>query len=493
MIAQKLKSGCSIFEAIHQVTLELRGTFALAIINRNEPDTMVIAKRGSPLVVGLGNDQFEGDIFTASDTFALSNYISSCAELDDDEICVIKKDGDNFGCNFFNISGEKIEKNFKKFEEVSVFCGKGDYDDFTSKEINEQPEIANKLIESFKTGRFVETIRAVGPEINRINFVACGSSFYAGLVGKYILEKYCEIQVSAEIASEFRYKSPLLDEKTLNVFISQSGETLDTLYAQTYVKQRGFKTFVITNAPQSTMAKAADFVFDLGAGPELSVVSTKAFTAQLMSIVCIMMEISRQRGADIDAFLQDLESVPALVSDAIEYFGLGANKKAAFDGARSFVQILSEAKSVLFIGRNLGYPVALENALKFKEISYIHAEGYAAGELKHGPIALIDESVVTVVIAPCDELIEKILSNVQEIIARNGIVVLVTDADGARLAEWQEINKKQLFVCLMPKTGVLSKLFVYSVVGQLIAYKVAKLQNRDVDRPRNLAKAVTVE
>ncbi|MDR0632802.1 MAG: glutamine--fructose-6-phosphate transaminase (isomerizing) [Holosporales bacterium] len=504
LISQKTAKSIDFFEAVRQTTLELRGTFAIAVINLSAPDTMIVAKRGSPLVIGLGKEQFAGDVFVASDSFAIANYIDSCAELENDEICVIKgnKASGSYECRFFDRLGKKIDKGFEKFRSVSVFCEKGHFSDFTSKEISEQPGIISNMLAAFKEGRFVNTISAALSGIDRVNFIACGSSFYAGLVGKYLLEKYCKIQVAAEIASEFRYRSPVLAPKTLNIFVSQSGETLDTLCAQSYVKQHGLKTFVITNGPQSCMAKAADFLFDLGAGPELSVVSTKAFTAQLIAIICIMMELLRQKGEDISAFLRDLEQVPALINDVVRHFEqvvqnpIGtppSSPSSPPPSPLSFIQILNEAKNVLFIGRNLGYPIAMESALKFKEISYVHAEGYPAGELKHGPIALVDESVVTVVVAPHDELIEKMLSNIQEIMARKGIVVLITDTDGAKLAESQNLTGMQLVICLIPKTGVLSKIFVCSVVGQLIAYNVAKLKDRNVDRPRNLAKSVTVE
>ena len=483
LISKEVKNGHTFLESVSKTIRKIKGTFALAILNINFPNMLVIAKRSSPVYICNGNEKFDNSFFIASDTIAVSDCIENYTELNDDEICVIEYAESLSSCNFFDSFGKTIEKKWKKFENTQFLYDKGDFEDFTSKEINEQPIATSKMLDVLKKGGFKEIVKESNLK-DEINFVACGSSFYASLVGKYIFEKYCRIKVSAEVASEFRYRSPVVRDNSLPIFISQSGETIDTFCAQEYVKKSGFKTFLITNVSYSSMAKVADFVWPLNAGPEFGVVSTKAFTAQLFAISCFAIEYLKQKDLKLsNDLLSDLEKVPSLMSEIIE----------RFDELHNIASHLLKSKNVLFIGRGINYPIAMESALKFKEISYIYAQGYPAGELKHGPIALIDEFVSTVVIAPFDDLFEKVISNVQEIVARNGKIVLLTDQKGSDYVNKQNISKDQITIFIAPETGELSKLFVYTVIGQIIAYNVARIKGCNVDRPRNLAKSVTVE
>ncbi|MDR3285125.1 MAG: glutamine--fructose-6-phosphate transaminase (isomerizing) [Holosporales bacterium] len=485
MISERIEQGATFFQATLETIKLLKGSFSLAIVNKNLPDTMIVTRSGAPLTIGIGANEFSDGIFVASDSLAISPYIDSYSDLDDGEICVIAKHEDSYKCTFFDFFGNFFEKKWNFLKKNDFSFEKGKFQDFTSKEINEQPNVILRTISALKNHNFSSIVSECF-KCDSINFIACGSSLYAGVVGKYIFEKYCKKQTFAECSSEFRYRFPVLNKSTLHIFISQSGETIDTLKAMDYVKNSNKppKSLVITNVLHSSMAKKADYLLPLDAGAEFGVVSTKAFTAQLAVISCLTIEFLKQNGDPLAEKLQkDLEKVPELLKTVISYF----------DNWPEIIEILGKARSVLFIGRGVNYPIALESALKFKEISYIHAEGYPAGELKHGPIALIDETVITIVIAPNDELISKNASSIQEIIARKGIVVLLTDTEGSKYIESQNIPKDQIFTCIMPETDELSKIFVYVVIGQIIAYKVAKLKGRNVDRPRNLAKSVTVE
>lgn len=483
LISQKIQKGSVFSDAVLETIRLLKGTFALVILNKDEPHTLIAVKKSSPLMLGIGEGEWEGSVFVASDAVAISPWIKQQVDLNDNEICIITQKEEGSKCEFQNFLGEKIQKEYLPFHKLDVAIQKGDFSDFTIKEIHEQPHIIQKIIEKFENRQFASLLNDITHAEN-LNFIGCGSSFYAGFVGKYLAEMFCHIPTSAEVASEFRYRTPTFHPNTLHVFMSQSGETIDTLAALNYVKDQKQTTLVITNVIRSIMAKAADYVFNLDANPEFGVVSTKAFTAQLAAIICIILSYLQKKSSDLMIPLfNDFKAVPALLNEVL-------TTHSSYEEA---AQILMHAKTVLFLGRGVCYPVAMEGALKFKEISYIHAEGYPAGEMKHGPIALIDSQVLSVVIAPSDELFDKTVSNVQEIIARNGRVILCTDAIGAQKIKQQNIASDQLYICIAPETGPISKIFIYSVIEQLIAYHTAKYMKKNIDRPRNLAKSVTVE
>jgi glucosamine--fructose-6-phosphate aminotransferase (isomerizing) len=494
MIQKAMNDGANFFEAVCKTVRQLKGSFALAITNSKYPNTMIVARNDNPMIVGLGANEFEGSVFVASDSLAISEYIEASIDLNNHEICVIEKSKtlSSYECRFFNFSAETLDKPWTPFKKESYSCDKGNFPDFTSKEISEQPSVILRLINALESEKLSQFSNKMLSR-EQILFIACGSSLYAGIVGKYLIEKHCNIQTQAEQSSEFRYRSPVLVNNCSYVFISQSGETSDTLKAQAYITEHGLKTEVITNMPRSSMAKKADYVLDLLAGAEFSVVSTKAFTAQLAAICAIVIEFLKQKKVEhAKKLIDDFKTVPLLIQKIIdEVFSTPNNEKK--DKITEIVKILSKAKSVLFIGRGENYPVAMECALKLKEISYIHAESYPSGEMKHGSLALIDESVVTVVIAPSDELRDKTFSNMQEIAARGGTIILLTDATGKENVIGQNLATNRLFVYEMPHTGEISKIFAYSVIGQIIAYKVAISKGCNADRPRNLAKSVTVE
>ncbi|MDR0625310.1 MAG: isomerizing glutamine--fructose-6-phosphate transaminase [Holosporales bacterium] len=564
----------SFVEATQYALARLNGTFALAIINSLFKDVIIVAKKDSPLVVGTGVNEFSGDVFFASDVVAIAQYVGSYTALDDGDLCLIsrKQNAENpdaslgFHCEFLKFkinqantasnptdstSKEKDVQSSPNKTDCDAVCkkwekslpsdplyGKGDFQDFTSKEIFDQQKVVSKMINTLERGDFVPLARRVSLT-KSVNFLACGSSLYAGVIGRYILEKYCGMPASAECASEFSYRNAILSPDGLYVFISQSGETGDTLRALDYtmdvLKRHAILTgafveaeaeakghslasllqnhiLVVTNSVHSSIARRVNNFIPLNAGPEFGVVSTKAFSAQVAVLACLAVELLQQRakhGPSELAYIkssvlqleqdfaptglklyEDLKKVPDLLKETLQFFDAFDSQKEMF----KIVKTLAGAKSVLFLGRGVNYPVASESALKFKEITYIHAEGYPAGEMKHGPIALVDESVVSVFIMPSDELMPKTLSNIQEIVARRGTVILLTDRNGKECVnELARQKETKILTCVLPETGDFSKLFVYSVMGQIIAYKVARLMGLNVDRPRNLAKSVTVE
>lgn len=480
-IAHELEEGASFFDAVRITLARLRGTHALAIIDRDSPDTLIAARRSSPLIIGAGSGELAGSFFVTSDTVAIAPWIDHQIDLEDNEMCVISRMGEGYACTFFNQLGQEVDKEWRPVQFQHQSAGKGVFNSFTAKEMSEQPQIIEQFVRRFQDHQMDALFSELGIP-SCVKFIGCGSSFYAGLVGEYWLEALCNIATSSEIASEFRYRHPVLLPGNLPIVISQSGETIDTIAAMQYVQSAQHKVLAITNVMHSAMAKTADFAFDLQAGPEFGVVSTKAFTAQLAALASFVLHLTHGKD-DFDSLAADFARVPSLLRTVLE-------------SPVSYIQAaqhLLHARSVLFLGRGLCYPIAMEGALKFKEISYIHAEGYPAGEMKHGPIALIDARVPVVVIAPFDPLFDKTLSNVQEVIARKGKVIFCTDARGAEKVRQQNIPDDQLYICLAPETGIVSKVFVYAVMAQQIAYHAAVLMGRNIDRPRNLAKSVTVE
>ncbi|GHS90803.1 glutamine--fructose-6-phosphate aminotransferase [isomerizing] [Alphaproteobacteria bacterium] len=484
-ISEKIRQRRAFLTAVRESLDMVRGGYALLIINKNFPQQLIVAKNGNPVTVGRGKGAFSKSFFVSSDCAAMAPWIGEKADLEDGELCLIQKGPTESKCSFFDSRGVPLAKDWEPFVFADNDCD--ETDDFALKEIHEQPGLIKERIAAFDQGAFANWGARLAAK-DALNFVGCGTSFYAGLVGAYWFEKWARLSTHAEIASEFRYRCPVLPPKSLYVFLSQSGETLDTLKALEYATKHAVETAVMTNVLHSTMAKKAKDLLPLHAGPEMSVISTKAFTAQLAVTACLLLEtLAVQGSAHRSALEADFRNVPALLRTVL----------SNGDAMNAAAEVLATASAVIFLGRGLCYPIALEGALKLKETSYLFAEGYPTGEMKHGPIALMDASVVSVVLAPFDDLFEKTLSNTQEIMARGGRVLFLTDTQGQekiqkQLCEAMAAGTVKIF--LVPPTGELSKAFVYGVAAaQIVSYKTAKLKGRNVDRPRNLAKAVTVE
>lgn len=481
LISNEIQKKKDFLTAVTHVIQQIQGTFAFVILHKDFPHMMIAARKGSPLSIGKGIDH--KSFFLASDVAAISPWVKKTLDLEDNELCLIKNENHEFLCHFFDLQGQEIQKKWGNTKLIDQQPTKGCFQDFTMKEMSEQPAIIENIVQSFHCEEFSKIAKEIYQR-KSLNLIGCGSSFYAGLIAKYWFEKYGNIKTYVEIASEFRYRSPVISEDSLSFFISQSGETIDTLQALEFVKQKKGATGVITNVLHSTIAKKASWLIPLRAGPELSVVSTKAFTAQLAIFSSILIQYLIQKDSQYAKILQeDFEKVPYLLKDVFSYNNY-------YD---KIIPLLIKASTILYLGRGICYPIAMEGALKLKETSYVHAEGYPAGEMKHGPIALIDAHSVCIVLAPYDELFSKMLSNVQEIIARQGKVIFLTDKQGAESLLKQNISSQQLSIILAPETQNISKAFVYSVLCQILAYKTAKLKGCNIDRPRNLAKSVTVE
>jgi len=478
LVTRHLAEGMKPVEAAAKAFSRLEGAFALAILFAGEPDLLICARRGSPLAIGFG----EGEMYLGSDSLALAPLTRRILYLNEGDWAVVTAQG----ATVFDAEHRQVERPIKETALSGALIGKGNHRHFMEKEIFEQPAVIGDTLHA----HFNPTTRSVHlvslpfdlADISRVTIIACGTSFHAGLVAKYWLERIGRLSVECDIASEFRYRAPAMPAGGLALFISQSGETLDTLEAMRYAKKQGQKVVALVNQPESTMAREADAVLPTLAGPEIGVASTKAFTTQLAVLACFAIALSRARGS-IDAAQEArlstaLTEVPARANEVLTHAERIAELAA----------VVAEARDVLYLGRGTAYPLALEGALKLKEISYIHAEGYAAGEMKHGPIALIDERVPVIVLAPRDELFEKTASNVQEVVARGGKVVMISDRDGlarlgARLSYGIEVPTCDPFVAPL----------LYAIPVQLLAYHVAVLKGTDVDQPRNLAKSVTVE
>jgi glutamine---fructose-6-phosphate transaminase (isomerizing) len=466
--------------AVRLALAELRGAYAVCIVSETEPDVLIAAKLGSPMVVGVG----DGEFFVASDIPAILSHTRNMIFMEDGEM-VVFRDG---GMTVTTVAGEPLEKKVRHIDWSPLMAEKGGYKHFMLKEIFEQPRairdtIAGRLLED-EGNAFLEDLRLTPEDlsgIDRIFIIACGTSWHAGLVGKFLIEEHCRIPVEVDIASEFRYRNPVVRKGTLLVLISQSGETADTLAAMREGRSRGAKAVAICNVVDSSIAREADGVVYTHAGPEIGVASTKAFVTQLTALYLLTLRIGRTIGT-IDtekglAMIADLVRAPALVEKALELNQQVERVAKKYMNARDF----------LFLGRGMNYPIALEGALKLKEISYIHAEGYPAGEMKHGPIALIDENMPVVILVPKNRHYEKVVSNMEEVIARGGRVIAVcTEGD-------EEVRAKAEDVLEVPLEAEDLSPIVLSVPLQLLAYHVAVLKGTDVDQPRNLAKSVTVE
>lgn len=478
LISEQVEAGASPEDAVKAVLPRLHGAFALAILFRDRPDIVIGARLGSPLVVGYG----EGETYLGSDALALAPLTQRIAYLEEGDWVVI----DGGGARIFDRDNNPVERPVTLSGVSGAMIDKGNHRHFMQKEIYEQPVVVAQTLRSYLQ-RMEERVTLPVPEfdlaaIRRVTIVACGTSFYAGMVAKYWFEQFARVPVDLDVASEFRYRSPVMEDGGLALFISQSGETADTLAALRHARAEGQKIAVVVNVPTSTMAREADLLLPTHAGPEIGVASTKAFTCQLAVLAALAANLSRAKGRmtpdEERDIVRHLAEAPAALNAAL-----------AHDGAiEAMAHLIAPARDVLYLGRGTDYPLALEGALKLKEISYIHAEGYAAGEMKHGPIALIDDAVPVIVIAPSGPLFDKTVSNMAEVKARGGKVVLISDAEGVAAA-----GEGCLATLAMPKVHPLIAPLVYAVPVQLLAYHVAVAKGTDVDQPRNLAKSVTVE
>ena len=475
LLDAELNTGRAPLEAF-KVTLDrLTGAYALAVLIDGEDDLILGARRGSPLVVGWGEDE----MYLGSDALAVGPFTQKISYLEEGDYVAVTKSG----AQMFDVSGRPVDRAVVQVSASSAMVEKGEYRHFMEKEIHEQPDSVQHTLSEYLdlvTGKAKP--QAIDfAALDRIQIVACGTAFYAGQIGRYAFEKLAGLPCDVEIASEFRYRSPAVSQRTLAVAVSQSGETADTLASLTWCKAQGLKTAAVVNVHSSSMAREAEVLWPTHAGPEIGVASTKAFTAQVAALLALAVAAGVARGR-IDA-IQEAELVKAL----FESPRLIADALRMDESIRAVVQDLAKADDVLFLGRGAMFPLAMEGALKLKEISYIHAEGYAAGELKHGPIALIDEDTHTIALAPLDDVFEKTASNLQEVAARGGPVIMIApeqapDPHGAGI---RRIHAPDCHPLIAP--------LVYAVPVQLLAYYTAVQKGTDVDQPRNLAKSVTVE
>lgn len=472
-----LSTGLTPLEAVRETLGRLEGAFALVFLFEGEPDLLIAARRGSPLAIGHGDDE----MYVGSDALALGPLTHRITYLEEGDHAALTR----AGCVIYDASGEPVAREAQATPLEALHAEKGPYKHFMAKEIHEQPSVLAGALGHYVDGerqaaRLPDGLDLAG--VSRLALVACGTAHYACHIAKYWFESVARLPVDIEVASEFRYREPPLDPRTLGIFVSQSGETADTLAALRHMKAEGRPTLAVVNVPASTIAREANLALPIYAGPEIGVASTKAFTCQLAVLACLAVGAARARGAigaaEEARLTAALSALPGLMAQAL------ALEPAIVEIARD----VSRARDVLFLGRGAMYPLALEGALKLKEISYIHAEGYAAGELKHGPIALVDEEVPVIALAPSDGLFDKTASNVQEVMARNGRVVLVSDADG--LARAGEGAARTL---ALPACDPFVAPALYAAPVQLLAYHAAMLKGTDVDQPRNLAKSVTVE
>ena len=473
-----LDQGASPREAVEKTLGCLEGAFALAFLFAGEHDLLIGARRGSPLAVGYG----EGEMFLGSDALALAPLTRRITYLEEGDWAVVTSSK----VTIFNSENDEVERPIRESAASGALIGKGNYRHFMQKEIFEQPAVIGDTINALvnpatRTVHLPELPFALG-EIERVSIIACGTSWHTALVAKYWLERIARIAVEVDIASEFRYRAPAMPRGGAAIFISQSGETADTLAALRYARAQRQHIIAVVNQPESSIAREADVVLPTLAGPEIGVASTKAFTTQLAVLAGLAVAMARARGAITH------EREAELVGHLTEIPSRAAEVLNHDQRLREIAQSIAEARDVLYLGRGSAFPLALEGALKLKEISYIHAEGYAAGEMKHGPIALIDENVPVIVLAPNDDLFEKTLGNVEEVMARGGKVVMISDAAGiARLGD------RLAYGIAVPSCDPFVAPLLYAIPIQLLAYHTAVLKGTDVDQPRNLAKSVTVE
>ena len=479
LLAQQRAKGVKPIDAVRNILGRLHGAFALAIMFKSENDLMIGARNGPPLAIGHG----DGQMYLGSDAIALAPFTNRITYMEDGDWCVLTRNS----LQIFDGGGKQVVRPISYSQASSMIVDKGNHRHFMAKEIEEQPEVVGHTLAEYvdfdtRTVRVPEKLPFDFTKLDRITITACGTAFYAGLAAKYWFEKVARLPCEVDVASEFRYREAPLSKNGLAIVVSQSGETADTLAALRYCKANGQHTIGIINVPESTISREVELVIRTYAGPEIGVASTKAFTCQLAALACLALLAGKLRGT-LSAE-QEREYVTALIEAPRHMTEVLKEEK----NIAAVAQEISKARDVLFLGRGINYPMALEGALKLKEISYIHAEGYAAGELKHGPIALVDENVPVIVIAPRDELYEKTISNMEEVAARGGKIVLITDDK----AHKQNAHKTFRHIHVPHAHAFISPL-IYAIPVQLLAYHAAVFIGTDVDQPRNLAKSVTVE
>ena len=479
LVTDEMKKGRSPAEAVAAALPRLRGAFALAFLFEGEENLLIGARKGSPLAVGFG----EGEMYLGSDAIALAPFTDTIAYLEDGDAAVLTRNG----VEIHDAKGANVERAVVKSAASAFLVDKGNHRHFMAKEIHEQPEVVGHTLAHYLD---MASERVALPTalpfdfsaLERVSIAACGTAFYAGLIAKYWFERLARLPVEIDVASEFRYREVPLQPGGLAIFVSQSGETADTLATLRYAKAQKQHVLAVVNVPTSTIARESDVVMPTLAGPEIGVASTKAFTCQLAVLAALAIAAGRARGvltqADETKLVRGLIEVPRHIAQAL----------TLEPQIEQLARELAKSRDVLYLGRGTSFPIALEGALKLKEISYIHAEGYAAGELKHGPIALIDETMPVIVIAPHDRVFDKTVSNMQEVAARGGRIILVTDPKGAHEAHVESAAK-----IVLPDMAATVTPLAYAVPVQLLAYHTAVIMGTDVDQPRNLAKSVTVE
>jgi len=479
LVSRQIRSGYTPQEAVLSVLPGLRGAFALVFLFDGQSDMLIGARKGSPLAVGHG----ENGMFFGSDALALAPLTDTITYLEEGDLAVIRQTS----VEFFDVAGRPTTRTPQKILGESMVIDKGDYRHFMAKEIHEQPDVIAKTLAAYVdlAGGGLKPLHQLPFDwrtLERITISACGTAYYAGLVAKYWFERFARLPVEIDVASEFRYREAPLPKNGLMIVVSQSGETADTLACLRFAKSQGQHVAAVINVTTSTMARESDIVFPIFAGVEVGVASTKAFTCQLTALLSLALHAGQARGtiseSEVEKLVAEFSKLPSLIREVLQ-FG---------PEIQQIAEKISQAAAVLYLGRGTSFPLALEGALKLKEISYIHAEGFAAGELKHGPIALIDEKVPVVVLAPSDAVLEKTISNVQEVSARGGQIVFIGDA-----AAIESASVSPLAVITMPSIDPTFAPILYAVPLQLIAYHTATLLGKDVDQPRNLAKSVTVE
>jgi glucosamine--fructose-6-phosphate aminotransferase (isomerizing) len=480
IITSYINSGLSSYDSIRATMNDIKGTYALGILVASDPSKLYAVRGGTPLAIGSS----ENENYIGSDTYSLSAYSDNITYLKDGDIAIIESNS----YNIFDQSDVIVHRDRQSIIESVSLSEKGIFKHFMSKEIHEQPEVIGKSLANYidmDNGTLdIPNLPYDLASISNVTLVACGSSYYAGLISRDWFEKFTNVKVDVEIASEFRYREPPMDSNGLTIFISQSGETADTLAALRHCKSLGQRTISIVNVGDSSMCRNSDASLKIYAGPEIGVASTKAFTCQLGVLACLAIKIGVSNGSlsqdQEKEYVQSLLSIPRLISNTLD----------KEDEIVDLAHDLSNITTTLYLGRGQMYPVAMEGALKLKEISYVHAEGYPAGEMKHGPIALLEKDLPVFMMAPSNRLYEKTISNLNEVIARDASVILLTDEEGLNNIGYLK-NKVKTFI--VDETDIISAPFVYTLPNQLIAYHIALLKGTDVDQPRNLAKSVTVE
>lgn len=478
IITRYLEQGDTPQEAVKNAIAKLKGAYALGILFSGYDDLLIAARQGSPLAIGYG----DGEMLIGSDAVALGPFTSHISYLEEGDIAHVTAED----ATIYDAKGNEVVRKVVQASSANITIGKENYRHFMQKEIFEQPGVIGSTLRAYYNPALGKVELPAFPfeleNIERLSVVACGTSFYAGMVAKYWCEEIARIPMDIDIASEFRYRNVVFSNDTVGLFISQSGETADTLAAMRHSKKNGQPAIAVVNVTQSTMAREASIVLPIYSGPEIGVASTKAFTTQLVTLACLILAIARAKGRisneEETRYVHALSEIPGKIAEIL----------AQDEHIQHIAQELAEARDIVYIGRGVHYPIALEGALKLKEISYIHAEAAAAGELKHGSIALVDEHVPVVAIAPSGALFEKSASNIREVAARGGKIILLSDNKG--LEALKDVVHRSI---ILPEAEELTQPMLYSVPVQLLAYHVAVTKGTDVDQPRNLAKSVTVE